>query len=1099
MAKSNREKVGQSLTVFKSGLLPFVERELKAKFGNDWKTKGSEGLKYKPKEGDDWDMSALLNVMCNHWHDVFAETLSFSEKNLVFELRDTRNRWAHEHSFSSDDTYRALDSMERMLQTVSAGEVAIELGKHKMEVMRLKLADQTRHDSKRRAKNATEGNPAEGLSPWRDIVEPHEDVASGNYQNAEFAADLYHVYTKIASEEYGDPVEFFRRTFLTQGLRDLLSNALKRWTSVGGDSVVALQTNFGGGKTHSMLALYHLCSGTPVSDLPNVDELISELGIEKLPEIKRAVLVGQYLEPSKTRKMTDGTKVNTIWGELAWQLCGKKGYKLVKEADESGTNPGRALIDLFKMAGPCLILIDEWVSYARGLYEKYDLPAGSFDTQFTFAQALTEAASASKNAMVVVSIPASDIEVGGNAGKEALARLENVVARKEATWQAASSVEGFEIVRRRLFKPLGDEQMRQRNTVIRAFIENYRKSPKDFPSDVATADYEQRMQTAYPIHPDLFDRLYTEWSTLDRFQRTRGVLRLMAAVIHELWENEDKNLMILPGMLPLQHGAVTKELVRYLEPSWPVIVESDVDGHESTPLSIDRENSNLGRYSATRRVARTVFLGTAPMTGTANRGKDIRQINIGCVQPGEALATFGDALRRLQNKARYLHTDGERTFYDPAQNISRDAESRKNDFSQDAVIDRVTKLIVKAERVSSGFARLHACPASPSDVADELGARLVILPPHECHTKQEEDSPAMQKVAEYLSSRGAGPRIYRNTLVFAAADKSRLSELEDSVRWSMAWEEIYSKREDLDLNPSQVRTAEAKKNEWAGVVGQRIGETYSWLIVPTQHKSSEPVTYEAYRLKGSDSVSEKCEKKLVSLDELVTVYGSNLLRMSLDGVPLWRGDHVPVKQLVDDFAQYLYLPRLRDDNVLLDSIGQGISMLTWKEDAFAYAQDFDPDKNRYIGLVGGRQTTVSADHSSLLVKPDIADAQMKAAAAAAAGTGGGTAGAATGGATHPMPGAGSGGEGAEGTTPAPEKTLRRFYGTVKLDATRLGRDAGRIATEVLAHLTAIEGSDAEVTLEISVNIPDGIPENTIRTVNENCRTLKFDDQGFESE
>ena len=418
--------------VFKSGLLPFVQRELKSKFGEkDWHAKSVEKLRYQPKSADEWDISVILNVMCDLWFDVFKDILSFSEKNLVFELRDTRNKWAHEHNFSSDDTYRALDSMERLLQSVGAGEIALDLKKQKMEVMRLKLADQTRHDSKRRAGKATDGNPAVGLPPWRDLVEPHEDVASGNYQNAEFAADLYQVYTKIASSEYGEPVEFFRRTFLTQGLRDLLSTALKRWTTDGGDPVVALQTNFGGGKTHSMLALYHICGGTPIADLPNVDELIGELGVDSLPEIKRAVLVGQYLTPGEQRKMADGTKVNTIWGELAWQLCGKKGYKLVKDSDVAGTNPGRALIDLFKMAGPCLILIDEWVSYARQLYEKHDLPAGSFDTQFTFAQALTEAAAASPNALVVVSIPASDIEVGGSAGKEALNRLENVVARKE--------------------------------------------------------------------------------------------------------------------------------------------------------------------------------------------------------------------------------------------------------------------------------------------------------------------------------------------------------------------------------------------------------------------------------------------------------------------------------------------------------------------------------------------------------------------------------------------------------------------------------------------------------------------------------------------
>ncbi|MCH7728991.1 MAG: ATP-binding protein, partial [Planctomycetes bacterium] len=455
---------------------------------------------------------------------------------------------------------------------------------------------------------------AAGLPPWRDIIEPHEDVASGNHQQAEFAADLHQVHTDRATAQYGDPVEFFRRTYLTQGLSDLLTNALKRIVQNQGDPVVTLQTNFGGGKTHSLLALYHLFCGIPAGEIPNVDELISRSGIDSLPKIKRSVLVGQYLSPGEVHMMADGTKVRTLWGELAWQLAGKEGYKLVEQADHTGTNPGRTLIDLFDLAGPCLILIDEWIAYARQLYEKYDLPAGSFDTQFTFAQALTEAAASSENTFVVLSIPSSAIEVGGLAGKEALNRLENVVARKEATWQSTSSEECLEIVRRRLFKPIGSEDgFRLRDKVVRAFIESYRANGKDFPSEASSADYEKRMKTAYPIHPDVFDRLDTEWSTLDRFQRTRGVLRLMSAVIHKLWQNEDKNLMILPGMLPLQEASVTKELVRYLGPSWTPIVEADVDGPGSTPLAIDRENSNLGRFSATRRVARTLFLGPAPM------------------------------------------------------------------------------------------------------------------------------------------------------------------------------------------------------------------------------------------------------------------------------------------------------------------------------------------------------------------------------------------------------------------------------------------------------------------------------------------------------
>lgn len=813
-----------------------------------------------------------------------------------------------------------------------------------------------------------------------------------------------------------------------------------------------------------------------------MDELISGSGIDELPRVKRSVLVGQYLSPGEIHQMPDGTQVRTLWGELAWQLCGKPGYEIVRESDQSGTNPGRSLIKLFDMAGPCLILIDEWIAYARQLYEKHDLPAGSFDTQFTFAQALTEAAATSKNTFVVVSIPSSDIELGGTAGKEALNRLENVVSRKEATWQPASTEEGFEIVRRRLFKPIASEDLfRQRDAVVRAFIESYRAGGKDFPVEASSADYEKRMKAAYPIHPDLFDRLYTEWSTLDRFQRTRGVLRLMAAVIHELWENEDKNLMILPGMLPLQFSAVTKELTRYLEPSWPAIVETDVDGPESTPLSIDRENSNLGRFSATRRVARSIFLSTAPMKGTANKGKDIKQINLGCVQPGESVATFGDALRRLQNKARYLHTDGERTYYDPAQNISRDAESRKADFSEDAVCERIAKIIKNTEKKSEYFERIHSCPSSPSEVVDEPSARLVIFPTYETHTTNT-NSPAIKQSEQFLNSKGSGPRLYRNMIVFAAPDHSRVDELKDSVRWNMAWEAICAKKDELNLNPSQVRMAESKRKEWEGTVGQRIGETYCWLIVPTQLKSSEPVTFEAFRLRGTDSIADRAGKKLIDQGALVTVYGSNLLRMVMDEIPLWRSNHVLIRQLCDDFAQYLYLPRLKNREVLLASIKQGISLLTWVEDGFAYAQDFDADRNRYVGLCAGRTTQIAVDNTCLVVKPEIANSQLEA------------------GKPTPGPGPGPGPKPPiDPPPPPPETKPKRFYASVTLNPGILGREAGRIGDEILSHLVSLPGAKAEVSFEIEIRIPDGVPDNVVRTVTENCKTLKFDSQAFETE
>jgi predicted AAA+ superfamily ATPase len=362
--------------------------------------------------------------------------------------------------------------------------------------------------------------------------------------------------------------------------------------------------------------------------------------------------------------------VRTLWGELAWQLGGREAYERIREDDERATNPGDRLRELFRDYCPCLVLIDEWVAYARQLHDAADLPGGSFETQFSFAQALTESARAVSHCLVVVSLPASegpgaphaeDVEVGDLRGREALHRLQNVIGRVESSWRPASAEESFEIVRRRLFQPFTDpEQYKARDVVACAFAELYRTQATEFPSECAERTYEERLKAAYPIHPEVFDRLYTDWSTLLKFQRTRGVLRLMAAVIHSLWEKGDRSPLILPATLPMDDPRVQFELTRYLPDNWAPILEKDVDGPDALPIRLDRDHPNLGKYSACRRVARTIFLGSAPVTSAPHKGLEDRRIKLGCVLPGEPVAVFGDALRRLANEATYLYHDGTR-------------------------------------------------------------------------------------------------------------------------------------------------------------------------------------------------------------------------------------------------------------------------------------------------------------------------------------------------------------------------------------------------------------------------------------------------------
>lgn len=1110
MAVTNHERVGKALGLVKTGLAPFVDREVHRAIKED-RSKAAllQSVADDPaianRPVSDWDVSALLKLMWESWNHVFRWILGPAERGFVGELRGHRNRWAHQEPFSSDDAYRALDTASRLLAAVSAREAA-EVDKIKMELLRVRFDEQARGERRKQA-NLIRVGADQTLKPWRDVVTPHLDVASGRYQQAEFAADLWQAHLGEGSEEYRDPVEFFRRTYLTESLKGMLVGAMKRVNGQGGDPVVQLQTNFGGGKTHSMLALYHLCSGLPLSELPGVEALMHDAKADELPTVKRAVLVGNRISPGNPQMKSDGTRVRTLWGELAWQIGGPAAFAHIAEDDERATSPGDSLRQILVDHGPCLILIDEWVAYARQLHEQSDLPAGSFETQFTFAQALTESVKLAGNSLLVVSLPASDtpgsarthsddVEVGGQRGREALDRLRNVIGRIESSWRPATAEEGFEIVRRRLFEPFADQtQFKDRDVIARAFADFYRAQHQEFPSECRDADYEKRIAAAYPIHPEVFDRLYTDWSTLVRFQRTRGVLRLMASVIHSLWEKGDLNPLIMPANLSIDDPRVLSELTRYLPDNWVPVIAKDIEGQNALPLRLDAEVPNLGKRSACRRVARVVYLGSAPSAGSAQRGIEDRRIKLGCVMPGESPAIFGDALRRLAAAATYLYEDGRQYWYDTRPTVTKLAEDRAEQLRRDE--DRVTTAIEgrlrEAMREAGGFARVHTAPKSAHEVPDEQVVRLVVLGIQHVYQRGT-PSPAQTEAANILQSAGKKPRLYRNSIVFLAADQTRLQDLDQAVRRHMAWDSILEEREELDLSVQQVRQAEIQRRAAQESVISRLPETFQWLLTPIQEKPVDSVSWESARLTGQGSLAERASLRLKNDELLVARLAGSRLRMELDRVPLWRGDNVAVQQLVEHFASYIYLPRLQHPSLILRAIEDGTALLTWADDSFAYADSFDEDTSRYRGLRAGETVSLS-DAAGLLVKPDVAQRQIQADCESTPKPPSGTPNGPI--QTHEV-GAGTATQ-EDSTLPLPDPQPTRFHGTVALDATRTGLDASRVADEVIAHLSGLLGASVTVTLEIEAAVPNGVPQHVVRTVTENSRTLKFNTQGFERE
>src|SRR5579859_2250167 len=987
MAQSNLERVGKALELLNTGLKPFVEREMLAKYGVRWRYEAVNALRdhHLTDDGQDihLDTQALLLILWDQWHTVFQNVLGHAERSLVSELRTTRNKWAHQEAFSTDDAYRALDSVQRLLTAVSAAQQATEVERQKQELLRIRFEEQARNETRKVAVAPIEGKPALGLRPWREIVTPHPDVASGRYQLAEFAADLGQVHRGAGSDEYRIPRDFFQRTFLTYGLRKLLIGALQRLDGSGGDPVVDLQTNFGGGKTHSLLALYHLFSGSPTADLLGIEPVLDEAGITRPPKAQRAVLVGYELSPGQPRPKADGCVVNTLWGELAWQLLGTDGFAMVAEADRQGVSPGSEILrELFTAAAPCLILIDEWVVYARQLYDVSGLPGGSFDANLSFAQALTEAAKAAPQTLVVATIPASDGETGGEGGREAALRLKNIFGRIESPWRPADAEEGFEIVRRRLFQPITDPALFiARDTVAKTFTDFYRSQPQEFPSECREAEYERRIKAAYPIHPELFDRLYNDWSSIEKFQRTRGVLRLMAAVVHALWEGQDASLLVLPASVPIHEPSVQFELTRYMEDNWVPVIAKDVDGPHSLPMRLDGENTNLGRYSASRRVARTIYLGSAPNPRNPNKGLTENHIKLGCVQPGESVSTFGDALRRLSDQSTHLYLDGQRYWYDTQQSVARLAQDRAAQYDDDALYEEIERRLRAEQGERGDFSRVHICPASSAEVSDDdTAVRLVILKPQQTHGLRDQQSKARSAAREILDMRGNTRRAYRNTLVFLAADRTRLEDLKQGVRQFLAWDSIKQgiAREDLNLDTFQRNQVNSKQSEADKSVKARIPETFIWLLVPDQPKPLQPDELQELKLQPQEALAPNASRRLKTEDMLTTVYAGTNLRRKMDEIPLWRGDHVSLKELADFFARYVYLPRLKNSDVLLEAIREGVSSLHWHEETFAYADSWDTERQRYVGLKTGQHVSVALNNHAVLVKPEVAARQMAA-------------------------------------------------------------------------------------------------------------------------
>jgi len=679
-----------------------------------------------------------------------------------------------------------------------------------------------------------------------------------------------------------------------------------------------------------------------------------------------------------------------------------------------------------------------------------------------------------------------------------LVGLEKYFGRVESVWKPVAAEEAFEIVRRRLFDSVGNAGEREK--VCQAFADYYRTLDGKLPSETLETAYYDRLLQSYPIHPEIFDRLYEDWSTLDKFQRTRGVLQYMAIVIHRLWNSDNKDALIMPGSIPLEDTTVRNKSIHYLPPGWEPVLEREVDGPRSVTADLDGHNTLFGSVQAARRTARTIFLGSAASSSAQMiRGVKTDRILLGALQPGQTVGVFEDVLKRLRDKMHYLYSDQDQYWLDTKPNLRREMEGRKQNIPLEEVQAYTRTSVTRLFGRSASFAGIHVFTPS-GDVPDDLGSgpRLVILAPADSYSSASGNS-ALAKSEEILRNRGEQPRQRQNRVLFLAADHDVVTRLNDQIRTVLAWKSIVDDIDNsrLNLDLFQVKLAKRNKDGADQAATQLVKESYKWLLCPCEEmKQGKPtLVWETVQISPSapnsmQEISGKLREEEWVVFEWAPIHLHNLLKKWYfkDGVT-----EVSAQKVWKDCCNYLYLPRLLTEDVFVNAITGAVT----SNDYFGYASGKEADK--YLGFAFGDNALVYLDGSSLLISNEAATdyaQKLKAEQEAAAGGAKGT------------PGEGEkGGTGTPSVSPkpgpdtpevSPQTTPKNnFFGTVELDPVRAKMDFATIMDEIVQLFTANPDVEVSLSVEIQAKNGKGFDETTQRAIKENCNVLKVKPAEFD--